>query len=159
MSEGLHPSARIFRVRAELVGLRRELRVHVLCECGRGAWICAVAPFPELFFDHRPLVGRAVGEALASLAARYAGFRALVEIGSGISDRAPARGGSRAASRKERTAASKEPAAAGEEGRGAGAPLRKTRAQARAQARTPGRGGTRRGRAAADPRQAEMPIR
>lgn len=71
MVDGLPDTARIFRVRTEFVEASRELRVHVLCECGSGGWIVSLAPFPELFFDERPLIGRSVGEALAWLDKRY----------------------------------------------------------------------------------------
>jgi hypothetical protein len=70
----------VFRVRTEFITLTREMRVHVLCECGSGAWIAAIAPFPDLFFDERPLIGQSVGEALAWLGTRYAKLRVLAEI-------------------------------------------------------------------------------
>lgn len=76
----VHASARVFRVRTEFVALSREVRVHVLCECGSGAWVAAIAPFPDLFFDARPLIGRTVGDAVAWLSARYAGLRILADI-------------------------------------------------------------------------------
>jgi hypothetical protein len=80
MVSAVHASARVFRVRTEFVGLTREMRVHVLCECGSGAWIAAIAPFPDLFFDERPLLGRSVGEALAWLGDHYTGVRVLADI-------------------------------------------------------------------------------
>ena len=80
MVSAVHASARVFRVRTEFITLTREMRVHVLCECGSGAWIAAIAPFPDLFFDERPLIGRSVGDALAWLGAHYAGLRILAEI-------------------------------------------------------------------------------
>jgi hypothetical protein len=80
MVSAVHTSARVFRVRTEFINLTREMRVHVLCECGSGAWIAAITPFPDLFFDERPLIGQSVGEALAWLGAHYAGLRILAEI-------------------------------------------------------------------------------
>jgi hypothetical protein len=80
MVSAVHASARVFRVRTEFINLTREMRVHVLCECGSGAWIAAIAPFPDLFFDERPLIGQSIGEALAWLGAHYAGLRILAEI-------------------------------------------------------------------------------
>jgi hypothetical protein len=80
MVSAVHASARVFRVRTEFVALGRELRVHVLCECGSGAWIAAIAPFPDLFFDERPLIGRSVGEGLAWLEEHYAGLRVVADI-------------------------------------------------------------------------------
>jgi hypothetical protein len=80
MVSAVHASARVFRVRTEFITLTCEMRVHVLCECGSGAWIAAIAPFPDLFFDERPLIGQSVGEALAWLGARYTGLRILAEI-------------------------------------------------------------------------------
>jgi hypothetical protein len=80
MVSAVHASARVFRVRTEFINLTREMRVHVLCECGSGAWIAAIAPFPDLFFDERPLIGQRVSEALVWLGTRYAGLRILAEI-------------------------------------------------------------------------------
>jgi hypothetical protein len=80
MVSTVHASARVFRVRTEFITLTCEMRVHVLCECGSGAWIAAIAPFPDLFFDERPLIGQSVGEALAWLETRYAKLRVLAEI-------------------------------------------------------------------------------
>ena len=80
MVSAVHASARVFRVRTEFITLTCEMRVHVLCECGSGAWIAAIASFPDLFFDERPLIGQSVGEALAWLGARYANLRVLAEI-------------------------------------------------------------------------------
>ena len=76
----VHASARVFRVRTEFIVLGREMRVHVLCECGSGAWIAAIAPFPDLFFDERPLIGRSVGDGLGWLAKRYSGLRILADV-------------------------------------------------------------------------------
>jgi hypothetical protein len=80
MGSAIQASARVFRVRTDFVALGREMRVHVLCECGSGAWIAAIAPFPDLFFDERPLIGRSVGEGLAWLAKHYGGLRLLADI-------------------------------------------------------------------------------
>jgi hypothetical protein len=80
MVSAVHASARVFRVRTEFINLTREIRVHVLCECGSGAWIAAIAPFPDLFFDEGPLIGQRVGEALVWLGTRYTGLRVLAEI-------------------------------------------------------------------------------
>lgn len=80
MVSAIHASARVFRVRTEFITMTCEMRVHVLCECGSGAWIAAIAPFPDLFFDERPLIGRSVGEAVAWLGRRYAGLRLLADI-------------------------------------------------------------------------------
>ena len=80
MVSAVHASARVFRVRTEFITLTREMRVHVLCECGSGAWIAAIAPFPDLFFDERPLIGRSVGDALAWLGAHYSGLRILADV-------------------------------------------------------------------------------
>ena len=80
MVSAVHASARVFRVRTEFITLTREMRVHVLCECGSGAWIAAIAPFSDLFLDERPLIGQSGGEALAWLGTRYAGLRVLAEI-------------------------------------------------------------------------------
>ena len=80
MVSTVHASARVFRVRTDFVALGREMRVHVLCECGSGAWIAVIAPFPDLFFDERPLIGRSVGEGLAWLGKRYAGLRVVADI-------------------------------------------------------------------------------
>ena len=80
MVSAVHASARVFRVRTEFITLTREMRVHVLCECGSGAWIAGIAPFADLFFDERPLIGQNVGEALAWLGTHYAGLRILAEI-------------------------------------------------------------------------------
>ena len=80
MVSAVHAAARVFRVRTDFVVLGCEMRVHVLCECGSGAWIATIAPFPDLFFDERPLIGRSVGEGLAWLRKRYAGLRVLADI-------------------------------------------------------------------------------
>ena len=80
MVSAVHASARVFRVRTDFIALGREMRVHVLCECGSGAWIAAIAPFPDLFFDERPLIGRSVGDGLAWLAKRYSGLRILADV-------------------------------------------------------------------------------
>lgn len=71
MTTAVDPSARIFRVRTEFVAATRELRVHVLCECGSGGWIASIAPFPDLFFDESPLIGQTVEAGLAWLARHY----------------------------------------------------------------------------------------
>ena len=80
MVSAVHASARVFRVRTDFIVLGREMRVHVLCECGSGAWIAAIAPFPDLFFDERPLIGRSVGDGLGWLAKRYSGLRILADV-------------------------------------------------------------------------------
>ncbi len=70
--EQLYGSEIIFRARAELVPYRRELRLHVLCRSGVGAWLASITPFEELFFDHQLVCGLTVREALEQLERRYA---------------------------------------------------------------------------------------
>ncbi len=70
--EHLYGSEIIFRARTELVPYRRELRLHVLCRSGVGAWLARIAPFEELFFDEQLVCGLTVREALEQLERRYA---------------------------------------------------------------------------------------
>ncbi len=68
-------------MRAELVPYRRELRLYVLCRCGRGAWLASVAPFDELVFDEQLVCGLTVRAALERLERRYpAACRRLVAL-------------------------------------------------------------------------------
>lgn len=110
MVSAVHASARVFRVRTEFLALSREMRLHVLCECGSGAWIVAIAPFPDLFFDARPLIGHTVGDAVIWLGSRYAGLRILADIlespgcrrAPSAQDRPPAGGKTRPPRRRPR---------------------------------------------------------
>ncbi len=76
--EHLDGSEVIFRVRAELTGHRRELRLFALCRSGAGAWLASIMPFDELFFDESLICGLTVREAVQRLERRYAHCRRLV---------------------------------------------------------------------------------
>lgn len=82
----LPSSAVVFRVRAEFVAATREVRIHVLCECGNGGWIAAIASFPDLFFDERPLIGRTVGEGLRWLHQQYPHTRPHPDVAGHVQD-------------------------------------------------------------------------
>lgn len=86
MSSLLRSSAVVFRVRTEFIAATREVRIYVLCECGSGAWVAAISPFPDLFFDERPLIGRSVGQGLTWLRKRYSQTRLLAEVVSPVQD-------------------------------------------------------------------------
>ena len=74
----------IYRVRAEPVRHRRELRLYVLCRSGSGAWLASVAPFEELFFDERLVCGLTMRAALERLERRSAAAcRRLVALTTG----------------------------------------------------------------------------
>jgi hypothetical protein len=90
MTDSIHAEARIFRTRTEFVPLRRELRLYVLCDCGRGGWLVSVPFFPELFLNERLIVGLTVREALAAVMERYPRARRLAELLDPLPEPSPA---------------------------------------------------------------------
>lgn len=86
MTSLLRLSAQVFRVRTEFIAATRGMRVYVLCECGSGGWIAAIGPFPDLFLDERPLIGRTVEEGLRWLRQHYPQTRPLPDVAGHVQD-------------------------------------------------------------------------